>query len=187
MKNLIFKKPQHKTEKPRNGDSEPEDPLIFRAPIADDGARIHQLISECPPLDVNSVYAYLLLAEHFAETCVVAEHQDSLVGFISAYILPNQPNVLFIWQVAVHSDARGQRLGQRMLHHLLDRSSLKSIQYLETTVSPENQASRSMFNNVARQLNTQLDEGVLFQSHHFGEQTHADEPLLRIGPFSHDL
>lgn len=185
MNNLTLKQPQPKTGKPKKGDPEPEDPLILRAPTVEDGARIHQLISDCPPLDVNSVYAYLLLAGHFADTCVVAEHQERLVGFISAYIPPNQPDVLFIWQVAVHSAARGQGLGQRMLHHLLERTGSEGIRYMETTVSPDNQASRSMFQGVARQLNTQLNENVFLEAHHFGEHAHADEPLLRIGPLPH--
>ncbi|MCQ9616821.1 GNAT family N-acetyltransferase [Paenalcaligenes niemegkensis] len=93
--------------------------------------------------------------------------------------------MLFIWQVAVHADARGQGLGQRMLQHLLARTGLEQLRYIETTVSPDNQASRSMFSNMAQRLNTSLNENVLFETHHFGKHAHEEEPLLRIGPLPH--
>ena len=165
-----------------DGGPDTEEPLIFRAPTPHDGARIHQLISDCPPLDVNSVYVYLLLAEHFANSCVVVERQQSLVGFISAYRPPTQPNTLFIWQVAVHPQARGQALGKRMLEHLLQRPELNSVSYIETTVSPSNHASRAMFQSLAARLGCALHEDTLFEESHFGSQQHEAEPLLRIGP-----
>src|SRR3546814_10843028 len=39
-----------------------------RMPHKTDASGIHRLISECPPLDLNSVYTYLLLSEHFSRT-----------------------------------------------------------------------------------------------------------------------
>src|SRR5690606_39264906 len=78
--------------------------LQFRQPRRTDGAALHRLVSECPPLDVNSLYAYLLLCEHFSATCVVAESAGGLIdGFISAYVPPTRPDVIFVWQVAVHA------------------------------------------------------------------------------------
>lgn len=182
MKNYLVKSTQHKTGRTKKGDPEPEDPLIFRAPIKEDGARIHQLISECPPLDVNSVYVYLLLTEHFANTCVVVEYQKQIVGFLSAYLPPNRSASLFVWQVAVHARVRGQALGKRMLRHLLERSALAGVQFIETTVSADNLASRSMFQSVAQEFNTRIHEDLLFETRHFGAHTHEAEPLLRLGP-----
>jgi hypothetical protein len=78
----------------------------MRLPTRKDGAAIHHLISECPPLDLNSLYAYLLLGEHFSDTCVLAESAGGRInGFISAYVIPTRPDVLFVWQVAVHAIA----------------------------------------------------------------------------------
>lgn len=156
--------------------------IVLRAPSEKDGARIYQLIKACPPLDVNSLYAYLLLATHFSQTSLVAEQQGRIVGFVSAYIPPHQSNVLFVWQVAVHADCRGQALGIRMLQQLLRRSPLAHIRYVETTVSPDNSASRAMFQRVATHYSTTINEEAWFESEHFGQQHHAAEPLLRIGP-----
>lgn len=156
----------------------------MRAPQISDAAGIHRLISECPPLDLNSVYTYLLLSEHFGASCVLAGTDDALLGFVSAYVPPERPNTLFVWQVAVHEQARGQSLGRRMIQHLLQRSDLAHIRFIETTVGPDNRASRAMFASLAQKLLAPINEQPLFERHMFGTHAHEDEPLLRIGPFA---
>lgn len=159
--------------------------MVLRQPDRADGMAIHQLIQDCPPLDLNSGYAYLVLAEHFAQTCILAETADGEVGgFISGYLLPERPDTLFVWQVAVHERARGQGLAQRMLAGLLARPACRNVRYLETTVSPSNQASRQLFQRFADSRGAELSEHPLFERRHFGAEAHEDEPLLRIGPLA---
>jgi L-2,4-diaminobutyric acid acetyltransferase len=158
---------------------------IFRAPVRTDGAAIYELVQSCPPLDLNSVYSYLLLAEHFGHTSVLAHDDEGcLLGYISAYLHPHKPDVLFVWQVAVHEQARGESLARRMIQHLLQRTALSGVRFIETTVGPSNQASRRMFQGVARALNTSIVEAPFFERAMFGPHGHEDEPLLRIGPFT---
>ncbi|NYT69579.1 diaminobutyrate acetyltransferase [Pusillimonas noertemannii] len=154
----------------------------LRLPNKADASAIHRLIEQCPPLDLNSIYTYLLLSEHFRQTCVLAEGPQGPDGFISAYIPPGKPDVLFVWQVAVHERARGRSLGRRMLLDLLARLQLSHIRYIETTVGPENAASRGMFAGLARHLHADVSESALFDSHLFGDACHDDERLIRIGP-----
>lgn len=158
--------------------------LALRVPVKADGHAIHGLVADCPPLDLNSMYTYLLLCEHFTDTCVVAQYDGKPEGFVSAYIPPAKPDVLFVWQVAVHARNRGRGLGRQMLDSLLNRAHLKGIRYIETTVAPDNPASRRMFDGLARSLNTSIQETALFGRDLFGIQAHQDEPLLRIGPLS---
>ncbi|HLR13792.1 MAG TPA: diaminobutyrate acetyltransferase [Burkholderiaceae bacterium] len=168
----------------KSPDTQATDDHVFRQPSRNDGHAIQQLICQCPPLDQNSVYTYLLLSEHFTQTCVIAESAAGIDGFISAYIHPQQPDTLFVWQVAVHERARGARLGKRMLQSLLQRPDLKaSIRYIETTVGPDNLASRGMFASLARGLDADTTEEALFDAALFGPQSHEDERLIRIGPF----
>lgn len=155
---------------------------VLRAPLLRDAAAIHQLIADCPPLDLNSEYLYLLLSEHFSQTCVVAQNGEQIDGFISAYFPPDRPDVLFVWQVAVHQRARGQRLGQAMLEHLKQRLRGRSLRYLETTVSSGNRASRGLFAAMARRWAVPLQEQEFFDTALFANQAHEAEPLLRIGP-----
>lgn len=83
---------------------------IFRIPGRSDGILVHELISLCPPLDENSAYCNFLQSIHFRETCVLVEENDKVIGFVSAYIKPDDKQTLFIWQVSVHPNARGAYL-----------------------------------------------------------------------------
>ena len=94
------------------------DGITLRRPTVDDGARLHALVRECKPLDENSVYCNLLQCTHFADTCVVAEKQGQLVGFVTGYRKPGEPHVYFLWQVGVSAAGRGHGLGRRMIRDI---------------------------------------------------------------------
>lgn len=158
--------------------------VLLRQPVSEDGAAVHQLISRCPPLDENSLYCNLLQASHFADTSVAAELNGELAGFISGYLVPGRPDTLFIWQVAVAQEARGLGLAGRMLREILSRSGCAQVRYLETTITPDNEASWALFRSLARKLKAECNESVMFdRERHFGGR-HDSEMLLRIGPFS---
>lgn len=159
-------------------------PAVLRNPKSRDAAKIRELVKACKPLDLNSTYAYLLLCHHFADTCVLAEHQGQIVGFVSGYLPPGREDVIFVWQVAVAPEMRGCGLANAMLRELLSRTSLHTVHYLETTVSPSNEPSRKMFRALARQLETECAETTLFGRALFGGEDHEEEVLLRIGRFA---
>lgn len=154
----------------------------FRTPIVDDARSVAGLIAACPPLDPNSLYCNLLLCTHFAATCILAERDGALDGWISGYRPPEDPDTLFVWQVAVHERARGSGLGVAMLESLLARAELSDAQWLKTTVTPSNQISRRMFAKFARQRGGKmLVEPWFDQAMHFGG-AHESEELISIGP-----
>lgn len=159
--------------------------VVLRTPNATDGPALSQLISQCPPLDENSRYCNLLQVSHFAETAVVADCNNRLVGAITGYLQPNHADTLFVWQVAVHSDMRGQGLARRMLEAILARTQCRAVRYIETTITPNNQASWALFESLARHLQAPLSKTPLFdcETHFAGH--HDDEVLCRIGPFTY--
>ena len=67
----------------------------FRSPSALDGTAITALIENSPPLDTNSAYCNLLQCSHFAQTCVVAESNNQILAWLSAYIPPEQQDHIF--------------------------------------------------------------------------------------------
>ena len=164
-------------------DSATKREVLLRQPVSEDGAEVHRLIGNCPPLDENSIYCNLLQASHFADTSVAAEVGGELAGFVSGYLIPDRPNTLFIWQVAVAEAGRGQGLAGRMIREILRRPSCAQVRYLETTITPDNEASWALFRGLARKLNASCAESVMFdRERHFGGR-HDSEMLLRIGPF----
>ncbi|MCK7545208.1 diaminobutyrate acetyltransferase [Marinobacter bryozoorum] len=158
--------------------------ITFRAPVKDDGYKLHNLVGLCPPLDPNSIYCNLLQCSHFAQTGVAAEMDGELVGFISGYIPPEQPDTLFIWQVAVHEKGRGQGLAKRMLKEIVKRDACRNVKFLETTITEDNDASWALFRSFARDMGAELTYTEHFEKElHFGGE-HDSEFLLRIGPFT---
>jgi L-2,4-diaminobutyric acid acetyltransferase len=155
--------------------------LQLRHPTSKDGQALHQLVKRCPPLDQNSRYCNLLQTSHFRDTAIVAEQDGELRGFITGYRIPERPNTLFVWQVGVSPEGRGQGLAARMLLGLLER--LEDIELIETTVTPGNSASTAMFEKVAAILDAPIDRSVLFKSGEHFAGLHEDEMLFQIGPF----
>ena len=157
------------------------DDIRFRAPHTDDGLQIHRLIADSPPLDHNSVYSYYLLCMHFNDTCIVAEQGGDLIGFISAYRIPQRPDTLFVWQVVVSRSARGQGVARSMLDRLLQCIPDKELRFVEATVNPSNTASRGLFERLAQTRGTVLKEDRFLDYSAFGSSSnHEPEILLRI-------
>lgn len=156
---------------------------ILRAPLAEDGVAVNQLVERCTPLDPNSLYCNLLQCSHFSSTSVAAFLKGELVGFISGYCVPERANTLFIWQVAVDESARGLGLAGKMVANLLERESCQSVDFIETTITEENQASWRLFEGVAKRLNAELQRSIMFDKVAHLNDEHASEVLVKIGPF----
>lgn len=159
-------------------------PISFGYPSAISGVAVNDLIAHSPPLDTNSVYCNLLQCTHFADTCICAEDDGELVGFISGYLIPTRTDTLFIWQVAIDVSMRNQGLATTMLQELLKRPVCQEVSFLETTITPSNHVSWGLFNSLARRLEAQTNVIVAYDkdAHFCGR--HETEQLLRIGPFS---
>lgn len=158
--------------------------LIVREPNSFDGMPVYKLIQNSPPLDTNSVYCNLLQCTQFASTCVVVELDGELAGFMSAFVKPSEPDVLFVWQMVVTSATRGRGVAGRMLEHLLEREHLADIRFIETTISPGNAPSEAVFLRFAKANDAAVSKNILFSKEGHFDGQHDDEVLYRIGPFT---
>jgi len=165
----------------RSARSEEQD-IEFRKPVAKDGPAITGLIAACPPLDLNSAYCNLLQCTDFADSCIVAESGGAVVGWVSGYRPPSAPENFFVWQVAVSSAARGQRLAGRMIEALLERPQQAGITHITTTVTDDNHASWALFEGLARRWFAPLEKSVRFERDAHFAGVHATEWQARIGP-----
>jgi len=155
--------------------------ILIRMPVIDDGYAVHQLIAASPPLDLNSIYSYYILSDHFRNTCAVAEYEGEVMGFLSAYRVPEQPDILFVWQVVVDKAMRGQRVAWRMLESVLRRFDTGQVSFVEATVNPSNIASRKLFEHLAKEQGTSIEERTYLEASAFGaSEAHESEILLRV-------
>jgi len=149
-----------------------------------DGVELHRIAAASQVLDVNTRYAYLLWCRDFAETSVVARLDDNVVGFVTGYLRPERPDVLFVWQVAVDAAARGGGVAGRMLDELIAR--VPGAMALETTVTDDNAASRALFAAFAARHGAEIERTELFGGDLLGSQ-HEPEILHRISPIDRGM
>lgn len=147
----------------------PKGRLRLRKPTKADGSEVWALIGRCAPLDENSMYMNLVQCDHFADTCVVAEHDGQVVGWISAHLPPGREDTIFVWQVAVCETMRGVGLGGRMLGALIERPACAKVAQMETTITRDNAASWALFRGFARRLG-----GALTHAPHYERVAHFD-------------
>lgn len=156
-------------------------PATMRKPRMEDGASVWKLIGDMDGLELNSAYFYLLMCRDFADACLIAEKDGEVAGFVIGYRPPERQDALFVWQIGVAPWARRQSLGSRMLESLLRRPELEPVRYLEATVTPDNRASRNMFQRFASRHQAECLVEPCMKTSDFPVQHEAEE-LFRIGP-----
>ncbi|WP_428511624.1 diaminobutyrate acetyltransferase [Roseovarius sp.] len=147
----------------------------LRCPEPTDGSEIWELVRECKPLDENSMYCNLIQCDHFADTCVLAEIEGQPVGWVSAYVMPSDPETLFVWQVAVSETARGMGLGSVMLKEALEREACEGVTRIQTTITSDNDASWALFRKFTDEFGTKLDAQAYYEKdEHFNGQSKTE-------------
>ena len=159
--------------------------IIFREPLVDDADSIWDMVNSNKPLDENSKYLYILLCHQFSKTCVVAESDSKIIGFLSGFISPKNPDTLFVWQVAVDSEFRNKGIAKELVFNALSKTD-PAVLFVEATVTSSNKASLKFFQNFASQLNSNITKSALFSTEIWG-QDHESEDLIRIGPIQKNL
>lgn len=163
----------------------PGETVTLDNPQVADGRQLWQLARSCDHLDLNSPYCYLLWCRDYRRTSVVARAGAAVVGFVTGYVPPEEPDTLFVWQVAVAAAYRGEGIAGRMLDRLGGEMARWGCRYLTATVTPDNTASMRMFSSFARSSGAALSVGDGFGGELFPDG-HQREDLVRVGPLSPD-
>jgi L-2,4-diaminobutyric acid acetyltransferase len=158
---------------------------LIESPTKADGATLWRIARDSRTLDLNSPYAYLLWCHDFSDSTVVAKVDGEAVGFVSAYRKPAAPQTVVVWQVAVDASQRGKGLAGALLDDLFTKLVEGGVEYLETTITPDNEASIRLFSSFAKRWNTNLESAELFSASDFprdDDGAHQPEDIYRIGP-----
>lgn len=153
---------------------------VFRMARPEDGAKMWELVREMGGLELNTAYFYVLFCIDFAETCVVAEVDGEMAGFVLGHRPPKRPDAIFVWQVGVAPWMRKQGLARRLIDAFIEQNP--DARWLEASVTPENTASRKLFRSVARDRDVGC-EVLDFMGAPLFPNSHEAEDLFRIGPF----
>jgi len=152
----------------------------FRQARPEDGPRMYELVREMGGLELNTAYFYVLFCIDFSDTCVVAEVDGKLAGFVLGHRPPARQDAVFVWQVGVAPFMRKKGLARQLLEAFLEQNP--DARWLEASVTPSNKASRKLFRSVARDHGVDCQVSVFMLAEHFPD-SHEPEELFRIGPF----
>jgi L-2,4-diaminobutyric acid acetyltransferase len=159
---------------------------VFRTPTPEDGLAVWELVRNTPALDANSPYAYVLWFRDFADCCLVATVDDEVVGFLTGYRRPEEPETYFVWQTAVSPRHGIPFLGVKLFEAAAERQRARGARFVEASVSAENRPILMVLKQYARRRAATVTERVLFPAAWLGEG-HHDEVLQRIGPLATPL
>lgn len=163
--------------------------LYMDKPSIEDGPELWRIARDSKALDLNSPYSYLLWCRDYSSTTVVVRETSHTasrpVAFATGYIRPEQPQVLFVWQIAVDSQHRGYGVAGSMLDGLVSHTAATyGITTVEATISPKNAASEKLFTSFSRCHDAAISRETLFGQHLFPHTAHEPEILFRIGPLA---
>lgn len=153
---------------------------VIDRPSTEDGAAIWRIARDSGKLDLNSSYAYLLWCHDFADTSAVARVDGDVVGFVIGYRRPVAPDTVVVWQIAVDAGQRGKGTAAALLDALVRRTGVRQV---ETTITPDNNASNALFRSLADRWGAQMRVAGEFAAGEFPDD-HETEVLYRIGPIA---
>jgi L-2,4-diaminobutyric acid acetyltransferase len=154
----------------------------FQSPNLSHAKDIISLVSSTPRLDQNSEYAYALWCSHFAEHSVVALRDESVIGFLTGFRSPRQPDTYFLWQTATKPRHGVAGLGVDMIDYAVHREIDNGATKIEASVDNENKPIRVLMKSLAKRLNGFVEEELLFPGSLLSDEAedHHDEMLMRI-------
>jgi len=157
--------------------------VAVRTVMEAEGALLWELARDAGGVDLNSAYAYMMLGRNFSTTCAVVEVFGLPAGFVAAHRLPQRPDVLFVWQIAVVPEYRGLGLARRLLDGLVDLPGCVGVRKMEATVTPSNKASEALFTAFAKARGAALKiEGGFTKLDFPEDEQHEEERLFTIHP-----
>ncbi|MET8183924.1 diaminobutyrate acetyltransferase [Streptomyces sp. NPDC005336] len=161
----------------------PRKKAVFRTQRPEDGFAVWEMVRNTPGLDTNSPYSYVLWFRDFADCSLLATVDDEIVGFLTGYRRPDEPDTYFVWQTAVSPRHGIPFLGVKLFEAAADRQRDRGARYVEATVSAENKAILMVLRQYARKRSAEVTDRVLFPADWLGDG-HHDEVLHRIGPLA---
>lgn len=168
----------------RSADLSPR--IAIRKPGREDGAAVWKMVADSATLDTNSMYCNLLQCSHFATTCAIAEMEGEMVGWMSGYIPPEEPDTYFVWQICTAERARGKGIARQLISSVLARPVCHAVTRLQTTITSNNAPSWALFGAMAGMLEADLTRAVHFRRDTHFDGRHDTEYLVTIGPFARE-
>jgi L-2,4-diaminobutyric acid acetyltransferase len=158
---------------------------VLRTPETKDKGRVTAPVGTALPRDTRGISGTVVGQDAFHETSVLAEMNGELLGRITGYLLPYDPETLFIWHIEVSDAAPGTALSMRMLRHLLQQKSCAGVTRVQTVISSDDEAPWLQFRQFAGKQNTSMDIQPYYTQALEPHKRHENDNLVTICLQSH--
>ena len=123
----------------------------------DDAPQIRALVAACGNYVIPyQTYAYWVLESYFYSTCLVMEHEDKVIGYLSSVPSPDR-EVVFLWQICVAAEYRKSKIGSQLLDRFGKICRQQGHQKMEVTIAGDNIPSQKLFASFAKRHNTEFE------------------------------
>ncbi|WP_370402705.1 GNAT family N-acetyltransferase [Sulfitobacter sp. JB4-11] len=158
-----------------------EQPIpTLRAPEGRDEEGIIALVKGTSSQAIRRVHSSLVANRFSPETSVVAELDGTLVGWALAYVLPFDPETLFIWKVEISEGAGDAGLASLMLGHLMRQDACRGITRVQTSIRSDDEDSWSLFRRFASWQRSRMQIQPFVTQALFPQKRHKNENLVTI-------
>lgn len=123
---------------------------LLRAPKSEDASRITDLTEDLASGEAYATQGELMNNSAFRDTSVVAELDGEIVGFVSAYRLPYDPQTLFVWHADVAEAAQDRGFTSLMLGHLIRQEACVGVTRVQTMITSMDERAWTLFRQFAR-------------------------------------
>ncbi len=119
--------------------------ITLRPVTEQDAATLRTIAALCPPLDVHTPYTYWVISHFFGDISFLLEQETENGQFPIGYITALEtPKAVFIWQIGLLPEYRGQKLSQLLIGAVYEQAQ-KLAMPLCTTIDDDNISSRAAF------------------------------------------
>ena len=124
-----------------------------------DTPKIQKLIKKHLDMNEDWVYKgepwyYWTLSNLFSDTCLVAEKDSKLVGFVAAYKDQVTNKEIFIEDILIDYDLRRNKLGTKLVSKLIQIAKTNNCRSVWGTIDPKNKISLDFFKSQGFENNT---------------------------------
>ena len=152
----------------------------MRTPQGEDADCIVALIGDTPSQAMRRAHGSLVANGFSPETSVVAELDGKLVGWALAYVLPFDPETLFIWTVEVSDVSADTGLDSLMLGHLMRQDACAKVTRVQTSIPSDDEDSWSLFRRFANWQRSRMKIQPFVTQALFPRDRHKNENLVTI-------
>jgi len=119
---------------------------------------VYNFVSSCKPLESYPEHFYKIMLRYFGNSCIIAEFNGEIVGFVMGFTSQVDDKKLFLWQIGVANLLRGNEIAKMLLEKFEKVAKKLGCKRIEVTVDPENIPSQKLFEKMGY-LNVSAKEG----------------------------